>query len=172
MTTTTTSDQTAVPASYRHHQRLITPGATLSLGRTDLKWYELRRPDARIPEGLELTTRAFLQAEVEAGRLAIEGQPGFVMLHLADSKAGANSVALLLVSTWNKSNELWETVYWKPTDGGAYQRVPRPEHAATYCVWELAVVWHERQAWTRFLESSRDRAALDVYLDDHVSGVA
>jgi len=28
-----------------------------------------------------------------------------------------------------------------------------------FCVWELVPVWHEQQAWKRFLESARDEAA-------------
>ena len=162
-------DRNVVPAAYRHHQRLIAPGPTLRLGRTPLKWYEIRRPDATMPEGLDEFTRAFLRAEVEARRLDLEGQPGFVMLHLADSNGRANSVALLLVSTWNQANELWESVYWKPVDGGAYQRVARPDHAATYCVWELAAVWHERQAWNRYLDSTRDSQDLEAYLEDRMA---
>jgi hypothetical protein len=171
MGATTTVEQTAVAAAYRHHRRLIASGPALRLGRTDLKWYEIRRPDAPMPAGLEEEARAFLRAEVEARRLDIEGQPGFVMLHLADSSARPNSVALLLVSTWNQANELWESAYWKPVEGGAYQRVVKGDHAATYCVWELGAVWHERNAWNRFLESARDRAALEAYLDDRFSGV-
>lgn len=162
----------SVPAAYRHHRRLITPGAPLPLGRTDLKWYEIRRPDAPMPAGLEDETRTFLKGEVEAGRLDIEGQPGFVMLHLADANGRPNSVALLLVSTWNQANELWESVYWRPVDGGAYQRVKKGDHAATYCVWELGAVWHERNAWDRFLGSARDDKALEAYRDDLFSGIA
>lgn len=167
----TALDRPAVPAGYRHHRRIVTPGAPLRLGRSDLKWYEIRRPDAPMPGGLEDETRAFLAREVAAGGLAIAGQPGFVMLHLADASGRPNSVALLLVSTWNQANELWESVYWKPVDGGPYERVKKGDHAATYCVWELAAVWHERNAWDRFLDSARDEPALQAYLDDRFSGV-
>jgi hypothetical protein len=169
---TTAAVQTAVPATYRHHRRQVTPGVTLRLPRTALKWYEIRRPDAPLPEGLEEATRAFVREEVEAGRLDVAGQPGFVMLHLADAQGRPNSVSLLLVSTWNQANEIWESVYWRPVDGGAYQRVKKGDHAATYCVWELAAVWHERNAWDRFLDSARDEAALEAYLDDRFSGLA
>jgi hypothetical protein len=162
---------TAVPASYRHHQRQVTPGAPLRLQRTTLKWYEIRRPDAPMPAGLEGETREFLRDEVDAGRLDIGGQPGFVMLHLADAQGRPNSVALLLVSTWNQANEVWESVYWKPVDGGPCQRVKKGDHAATYCVWELAAVWHERNAWNRFLESARDEAALEAYVRDGFAGL-
>jgi hypothetical protein len=171
MGTTTATDEAAVPAAYRHHRRMITPGLAFRLGRADLKWYEIRRPDAPIPDGLVGETQGFLRAELEARRLDIDGQPGFVMLHLADSKAGPNSVALLLVSTWRFANELWESVYWKPLDGGAYRRVEKGDHSATYCVWELGAVWHERQAWDRYLDSARDDAALAAYVADRFSGI-
>jgi hypothetical protein len=44
-------------------------------------------------------------------------------------------------------------------------------HRATYCVWELAPIWHERHAWVRFLSSERDVAAKQAYLEDQFSGL-
>ena len=41
---------------------------------------------------------------------------------------------------------------------------------ATYCVRELGPVWHERNAWVRFLSSPRDDAAKQAYLADRLSG--
>jgi hypothetical protein len=46
------------------------------------------------------------------------------------------------------------------------------EHKGTYCVWELAPVWHEKQAWLRFLSSSRDETAAKEWLNDRFTGVA
>jgi hypothetical protein len=43
-------------------------------------------------------------------------------------------------------------------------------HRGTYCVWELAPIWHERDAWVRFLSSERDVAAKQAYLNDRFSG--
>jgi hypothetical protein len=37
-------------------------------------------------------------------------------------------------------------------------------------VWELGPVWHERNAWVRFLSSARDDAAKQAYLDDRFAG--
>ena len=39
---------------------------------------------------------------------------------------------------------------------------PRP----TFCVWELAIVAHEALAWSRFLASDRDEAALSRWRED------
>ena len=46
------------------------------------------------------------------------------------------------------------------------------DHKATFCVWELAAVWHEKAAWVRFLESTRDRAAIELWLRDTYTGPA
>lgn len=171
MGVTTQSSAPLVPSTYRHHQRQIDPGPAFRLGSGTLKWYEIRRPGSLMPSGLVTDTEAFLRAEVEAGRLDIDGQPGFVMLHLADSNGRPDSVALLLISTWRQANELWESVYVKPLDaGGEYRRVEKGDHSATYCVWELAAVWHERQAWSRYLDSARDGEAERTYLEDRFAG--
>jgi hypothetical protein len=44
-------------------------------------------------------------------------------------------------------------------------------HRGTFCVWELGAVWHERQAWVRFLSSQRDEAAKLAYINDRFSGL-
>ena len=36
--------------------------------------------------------------------------------------------------------------------------------------WELGAVWHEQQAWSRFLHSERGATARDAYLRDTFEG--
>ncbi|MGB2913712.1 MAG: hypothetical protein WBB81_09160, partial [Pyrinomonadaceae bacterium] len=80
----------------------------------------------------------------------------------------------LLVSTWKNGNELWESVYAKQNDGQAdfaEFHLESPHHA-TFCVWELAAVWHEQQAWRRFLLSDQTESSRAEYLADHYRGQA
>ena len=52
-------------------------------------------------------------------------------------------------------------------DPGTYiRRKFKNEHRGTYCVWELGPVWHERNAWVRFIKSGRDEVAKRIYLSD------
>jgi hypothetical protein len=93
---------------------------------------------------------------------------GFVELHLC------GSVAFLLVFTWNNDNEMWLTVYIKDlVNDGAFQLfdVRDGYHRTICCVWELAPVWHERQAWARYLRSARDEEAKRAYLADRFTGL-
>lgn len=48
--------------------------------------------------------------------------------------------------------------------------VSEQEHRATYCVWELGIVWHERGAWMRYLLSERNVDAKLSYINDRFSG--
>jgi len=43
-------------------------------------------------------------------------------------------------------------------------------HRPTFCVWELGAVWHEQQAWSRFLRSARGAVAREAYLRDTFEG--
>jgi hypothetical protein len=153
-----------VPQGYAYYEKLITPGEDLSLPRAYLKWYNLRPLDTEISQEQIAESRAFLEAEVE--RLKLEGDLGFVILH----RAGA--ALLLLLTTWRNTNEMWEVVYAKDAaQVGRYQPVmPDSGHRGAYCVWELGVVWHERNAWVRFLSSKRDEEAKLAYINNRFSG--
>ena len=56
-----------------------------------------------------------------------------------------------------------------PTRRSGRGRSPRGHHP-TFCVWELGAVWHEQQAWSRFLRSGRGAEDVDVYLADSYAG--
>jgi hypothetical protein len=154
-----------VPEGYHDSQKLVTPGEDLSLPKVYLKWYEIRPPEGEISPAQVAESRAFLEAEVE--RLEIEGELGFVLLHQA------GPVLLLLLNTWRNTNEIWLSAYFKdPTQAEGYQPfLFEKSHRATYCVWELGPIWHERNAWVRFLASKRDEQAKLAYVNDRFSGM-
>ncbi len=96
------------------------------------------------------------------------GELGFVILHRC-----GEGFYFLLVCTWRNENELWETVWAKDGDADVFFR-PWPieeTHRPTFCVWELGAVVHEREAWARFLFSSRDESARHAYLRDAYAGL-
>ena len=151
----------SVDPHYRHVRKEITAGEQLGLPGAELKWYDLRRPDAGITAELRERARAFVRAEAEAGTLALDDDLGFVILHRV------GDAYLLLVMVWRNENELWETVYFDT--GTGFERVDYPGVLkATYCVWELGVVGHEQQAWIRYLFSDRDAPARTAYLADRL----
>lgn len=153
-----------VEESYRHTPKWVTPGDSIETNAAILKWYAVAPKDEPVPEEIDRLARAFLtQHPLEARGL------GFVILH----RCGRNFY-FLIVSTWRGNNEVWETVFYK--NGNAmsdFALFPRDgSHKPTFCVWELAAVWHEKEAWERFLKSTRDEAAAQAWQVDLCRGLA
>jgi hypothetical protein len=155
-----------MPDGYKYHKKTITPGEQLNVKGACLKWYNLYRPYNEITQEQIHETRDFIKSEAESGRLKLEGELGFVILHRA------GDYLLLMVNTWRNTNEIWESIYAKKAaESKTYTQMKfEYSHKATYCVWELGVVWHERNAWVRFIESKRDEKAKITYLKDVFDG--
>lgn len=156
-----------VESTYTQRSKLIQPRPPIEVEGARLKWYNVAPADQPVAAEIEAMGRAYLIAEGKAARLTFDDDLGFVVLHRC-----GESFYFLLVSTWRGSNELWESVYAKPTaaatDFSVWPREGR--HVPTFCVWELGAVWHEQQAWVRFLQSSRDETAVADYMKDQFSG--
>lgn len=155
-----------VPASYRHHRRLVTPGESLAIPGVLLKWYELRRHEVEMPHDLAESARATVRRELEAGRIDTGYGLGFVVIH------DCNPITYLIVGIWKSHNELWESIYLHDREGSArFEPFPRTgRDMPLACIWELAPIWHERGAWVRYLESARDEPAKRAFLADMLSG--
>ena len=153
-----------IDSGYRHAPKRVTPGEPLELPGSVLKWYGLHPDDRPVPADVtRLAHTRLLAAPLEARGL------GFVVLHRC-----GQDFYFLIVCTWRNSNELWETVFYKDGDAMAdFAPFPRDgAHKPAFCVWELVPVWHEQQAWTRFLTSARDEPAAQAWLADLLAGPA
>ncbi|PRY37789.1 hypothetical protein [Umezawaea tangerina] len=157
---------TSVQADYRHYPKeaLALPASDLVLPVGHLKWYEVREAEAVIPDATREQAHAFLLDEVASGGLAVADDIGFVIHHLC-----GESFYFLIVSSWRNNNEMWQTLYYKDGDAPLARFTDGP-HRSINCVWEMGIVMHEQQRWSRFLYSARDEAALAAYLDDRFTG--
>jgi hypothetical protein len=153
-----------VGPEYRHVPKRVTPGEMIEPSGAVLKWYAVHPEDRPVPAEITRLARSYLT------RTALEATGlGFVILHRC-----GNDFYFLIVCTWRGSNEIWETVFYKDGDAmGDFALFPREKiHKPTFCVWELAPVWHEQKAWVRFLELARDDAAVQSWLGDRYAGAA
>ncbi|PWK76027.1 hypothetical protein [Aminobacter sp. AP02] len=153
---------------YTHYPKSVTPGLPVPAGGGLLKWYDIAEAETPVTRETCALAQRFLAAETATGRLNLNGELGFVILH----RCGGD-FHFLLVSSWRNANEMWETVYAKTADAPDFSLFALPgPHRATFCVWELAAVNHERQAFSRYLYSARDDAAKREYLADMYEGGA
>ncbi len=172
MTATSRTNDIAIETvapDYVHHDKFIEPDNNIELSGATLKWYNLAAGETPIPTEIRLLARSFLEKETTGGLLKDVSGLGFVILHRC-----GDDFYFLLVSTWRNENELWESVYAK--DGSRQSDFEQfsfqGSHRGTFCVWELAAVWHEQQAWKRYLLSVRDDNARLTYLRDCYRGAA
>jgi hypothetical protein len=160
-------EQASVAADYRHVEKMAHAEPSLALGETSLKWYDVAPDDEPVPLAIRAVARRCLRDAARGDELGALGEFGFVILHRC-----GEDFYFLLVCTWRNENELWETVWAKNGESDVLFR-PWPtegEHRPTFCVWELGAVCHEREAWTRYLLSARDKAAKNAYMHDCYSG--
>jgi len=154
-----------VGQKYQHGPKRATPSESIETSGAVLKWYKLAPEDREVPDEIDRLARSFLtrQTNLEAKGL------GFVILHRC-----GEDFYFLIVNTWRGNNEVWETVFYKNGDGMAdFALWPRDGmHKPTFCVWELAAVWHETKSWEKFLTSPRDEAAAKIWQRDLYSGLA
>ena len=88
---------------------------------------------------------------------------GFLGVH--DGR-GENFV---FVDWWEHENELHHHVFFSPSAEPAGLR-PAVDGDPIACVWDLAVVAHERDAWVRHVLASEAGPDFDAYLADQLSG--
>lgn len=155
-----------VAPAYQHRQKLARPGDALITSSVHLKWYDIYREETPITDELVQDARSFLLAELEAGKLPLNNELGFVVHHQC------TNIYILYVCTWRNENELWETIYQKDlTRDGTFHVLERSNTTPTFCVWVLGVVGHEQLAWTRYLYSQRDDSAKFAYVQDQMAGL-
>jgi len=152
------------PADWRHTEKRIHPGENLSVPTGYLKWYDIRAADQDATPEVSDEARDFLRGEIEAGRLELRKELGYVLLHRCGDKY------FMIVCIWRNKNEMCQAIYAKIDAGfGPYQFAPGALRATQEVV-ELDATSHERRGWSRYLLSNRDAAAKQAYIDDVCTG--
>lgn len=153
----------SVASGYRHYDKHVSPGPIMQHGDMRLKWYSIADLSSGVSDEITTLARNFLETRSNANELGDCGDLGFVILH----RCGAQFYFLLLMG-WKNSNELWESVYAKRSDmeDDFSDFEFDSKHRGTFCVWELAVVAHEKDSWKRFLLSDQRDADEQVYMSD------
>jgi len=134
---------TQVSAAYKHYGKVVRGHGVID------------------PASISVLARSFVSRKLASDDGPSAQELGFVFLH----RCGENFYFLGLC-TWRGNNELWKTIYFlKPNSMEDFALHPQDaQHKDTFCVWELAVVNHEMQAWTTYLLSGRTDQDADTYL--------
>ena len=74
-----------------------------------------------------------------------------------------------VLNWWTGEHMLQNFVYFSAEDN-PQQFELISEGGLTCCVWEMAVFWHERNAWIQHVLEKGDRPQIDSYLSDVLEG--
>lgn len=148
-------------------EREITPRDVLNMGHWRVKVYEIR-----VGTSARHAIRADGEAFADGMRLALEWlgtdakTPGLAWL-IRHVGAGANYV---VVASWGNLNELFVRTFAAPADESAAPRWRPGGDEFSYCVWDMRVLWHERNAYVRHMLDKSDPSP-EAYLADRCSFV-
>lgn len=155
------SEVIQVSPAYSHYEKVVRYHGTTdpTIGR--LKWYEINRSDQPFEQAIRDLARSFVSRKLLSDGSPSAQELGFVFLHRCGER-----FYFLGLCTWRGNNELWKTIFFLDADTMEdFSLWPQNEpHKDTFCVWELAVVCHEMQAWTTYLTSNRTDQDADRYL--------
>lgn len=156
-----TSEVTQVSPVYRHYEKAIRCRGVNHPTNSRLKWYDIARSDQPIEQAIRDLARDFLSRQTTSVGIPSAQELGFVLLHRC-----GEGFYFLMLCTWRENNELWKTVFFFDVDRMEnFSLFPQDKpHKGTFCVWEMAVVAHETQAWTTYLLSDRTDQDADTYL--------
>ena len=150
-----------VDPGYIHYEKVIRSRGVIDPTIRRRKWYDIAHKDQPVEQSIRDLARSFVSRKlISDGRFSTQ-ELGFVLLHRCGEK-----FYFLGLCTWRENNELWKTLFYLDTDTMEdFAHFAQDEtHRDTFCVWELEVVCHERQAWTTYLMSNRTDQDADRYL--------
>lgn len=108
-----------------------------------------------VDEAREITKRTLPRPAVAPARYGL----GYTIVHRG--KAGD----YVFVDWWTDQDIVQHHPFGRATgEGGPLQ--PGWPPGAGFCVWELAVCWHEREAWVEHVLRRGDAPDFDAYLTD------
>ena len=145
-----------------HAPRQIQPAGSLECRGWRLKLYGIRGRSRPVPAQL-------IEA---AGKLAADYLPspaltedrygvGFAICH------DARDFDTVTLDWWERTNELRHLVFRSLGDSGSFTNITHSGEAA--CVWELAIIGFEREAWIDAVLKA-ERKNLDEYLSRSMAG--
>lgn len=81
----------------------------------------------------------------------------------------ANEGIFSILNWWVDENMLQNQVYLtSPEESAGFESIS--DSGIAFCVWELAIVWHERNAWIKHVLKNPEKPQFEAYLTDTYTG--
>lgn len=149
-------------SKYEHEPRYVTPLKLVATPKLAFKAYMMLKYDSFLTQKEMSTTEQFLKSEIESGKITPQIGIGFSIL----------SEDMLNVARWDATYPivLKNDIYIYERNDIQTAKLADVRKTGSFCIWELGIVSHERDAWKRFLASKHTREDKKRYLDDFFDG--
>jgi len=151
-----------IPKSYEHESRVAVPRGLIKTRKAILKFYDMviKEGEGKHPIG---EAREFIKRKMNSVEGKLELGLGFVIL----------SRDMLNFSLWSESQIILpkQEIYapFPRTKHHNTKKVSIDEEGA-YCIWELGIVAHEKEAWKKYLASEHMIKDKEDYLNNFFNG--
>lgn len=151
----------AVPAEYVHRDRRVEPSDPLIVQTGLFKWYNVFDAADPVRSDLEDSSRSEATAFLDSGMAEAEYGMGVVVFHHSTAHD------FLLIGSWRGHQEYWQSSLIRAANSnGSWLANEQGAISPVACVWEMAPIWHERNAWVAYLISARTVQDRQFWLDD------
>lgn len=150
-----------IPQSYQHEPRFVVPWRIVTTPLLALKQYSMMKHIHPPEKGIS-SVEQFLKSEIKSRRIQPYSGIGFAIL----------SEDMLNVARWDNQYPivLKNDIYIYERENIKTATLADIRETGVFCIWELGIVSHERNAWKRFLASRHTEQDKKRYLEDFTAG--
>ena len=150
-----------IGGDYDHRPRWVTPWKLFESPNLVLKMYSMVIKGESSLSNPVSDAEEFLRKEIKEGKIDPLTGLGFAIL----------SEDTLNVARWDTKQPIVKNQIYGYENGDMKTAEPLDiSDVGSFCIWELGIVNHEREAWKRYLKYRRTEAAKIRYLDDMIEG--
>jgi len=149
-----------VREDYKHQPRTVRPQGLVTTPSLVLKLYSMAK-DMHPTNRTIRDTGKLLERDIAEGKIEPLTGLGFAIL----------SEDMLNVARWDTEYPIVvkNQIYGFEGSINSAQLLDINK-VGSFCIWELGIVGHEKEAWKRFLDSQRGEAEKHQYLTDIIEG--
>jgi hypothetical protein len=152
-----------------YRDRVVRLGGVLEREGWRLKRFDIsvdgHLSDEAFAPGVEMALSRLPRPAVSAVRAGV----GALIRHLGRGAGGEDALYVVLM-WWDNRNEMITRVFVRDDSGGAPGAWIAGDGRYSFCVWDLEVMWREREAYVRHVLSPERGADIEAYLTEGMSG--
>jgi hypothetical protein len=160
--------------TYEHAPRKVEPVGLITTPDLVLKMYDMLFVSDIGYIGKVADAEKFITSEIVRGRISPETGLGFAILskNMLNVVRWGKEYPIVAIQSLYQFNPMAQEQPRAPGRKGVFDSAEALDlnKVGSFCIWELGIAAHEKEAWKRFLASQRTNDDKKIYLDDTIRG--